>query len=114
MKLISLDNIPSEKLSHNPNIQKKAMLSAGELGNLTNFAQAIFPPGEIVAQHSHEAMDEVFFIESGQGEILIDDVNYALHPGICVVVNARETHELRNTGDRELVITYFGIELQNS
>ncbi len=90
------------------------MLTMGELGNITNFAQAVFPPGEIAYQHSHEAMEEVFFVESGRGEILIDGINYALEPGVCVVVNARETHEIRNTGDADLIVTYFGIKLQDS
>ncbi len=114
MKLVNLNDIPCEEISHNPNVKKRVMLTMGELGNITNFSQAVFPPGEIAYQHSHEAMEEVFFIESGQGEIVVDGVNYALGPGTCVVVNARETHEIRNTGDSDLVVTYFGINLQDS
>lgn len=54
-------------------------------------------------------MGEVFFVESGEGAIWIDDIVYPLLPGTCVAVEPGERHEIQNTGSGELVLTYFGI-----
>lgn len=56
-------------------------------------------------------MAEVFSVESGCGEIRINDVAYVLAPGTVAVVEPGDVHEITNTGDTELVINYFGVQL---
>lgn len=85
------------------------MLRSGDIPHLTNFAQACFPPGHIAPAHQHSDMYEVFFVEAGHGEIAIDDTVYPLTAGVCITVEPGESHEVRNTGERDLVVTYFGI-----
>jgi mannose-6-phosphate isomerase-like protein (cupin superfamily) len=109
MKLTSLNELPSEAVSHNPAICKQVMLRPGDLLHLTNFSQARFPPGQIAAAHHHPDMYEVFFVQSGHGIITINQAPYPLTPGVCVAVEPGETHEVSNTGSEDLVITYFGI-----
>jgi len=111
MKILSLTELRDQQISHNPNIKKRVMIAAGELGALTNFSQAVFPIGEIAPVHQHENMGEVFFVQSGEGEIRIDGESFKLLPGVCALVEAHEEHKLENTGDEELVITYFGISI---
>jgi mannose-6-phosphate isomerase-like protein (cupin superfamily) len=101
MKIVSLTELQDQQVPHNPNIKKRVMITRGELGKLTNFSQAIFPVGEVAEVHRHENMGEVFFVQSGEGEIRIDDASFKLLPGVCALV---EPHE-------ELVITYFGITI---
>lgn len=114
MKRIALNELPEESVSHNPAIKKKVMLRLGDLPHLTNFSQARFAPGQIAAAHAHSDMCEVFFVESGQGEICIDGTTYPLTPGVCVAVEREEMHEVRNTGSAELVLTYFGLRANSS
>jgi len=40
---------------------------------------------------------------------MVDGVNVDLVPGSCVVVETGEGHELANTGEDDLVVTYFGV-----
>src|SRR3990172_10688028 len=107
MKIIRLDEIPEEAVSHNPRVKKKIMLRAGEVSRLASFARAVFPPGEVAGAHSHERMSEVFFIESGTGIIRVDGKEYGLEKGACVAVLPGETHEVVNSGQEDLVIIYF-------
>ena len=86
------------------------MIAPGQLDFLTNFSQAVFPVGEAVEAHRHEDMAEVFFVQSGCGEIRIEDEVMQLKPGVCVLVEAEETHTLINTGTDTLIVTYFGIK----
>jgi len=111
MKIVRLKDIPSTEVSHNSAIQKRVMLCAGELGRITQFAQSVFPKGAVAKAHAHADMGEVFFVDSGTGEIIIDGTRQALEPGTCAVVGCGEVHELCNTGNTDLVITYFGVKV---
>ncbi len=109
MKILSLEQLPLRGVSHNPAIRKQVMLDNGALPHLLNFARAVFPPGEVADAHRHRDMHEVFFIDSGDGEILIDEQVHAITAGTCIVVEAGELHELRNTGSRDMVVIYFAV-----
>jgi quercetin dioxygenase-like cupin family protein len=109
MKQVSLNDLPIERVSHNASIQKKVMLRSGDLPHLINFAQATFAPGQVAPGHAHQDMCEVFFIESGTGNMCVDGIDYLLSPGTCIAVEPGEVHEVSNRGTEDLVITYFGI-----
>ena len=49
-----------------------------------------------------------FPIEDGD-DIGINGVNYELKPGVCIVVEPGEVHEVTNTGNTDLILTYFGL-----
>jgi mannose-6-phosphate isomerase-like protein (cupin superfamily) len=110
MKIVSLKQLPQQAVSHNTAIKKRVMVARGELGAVTNFSQAVFPAGEVATAHAHDDMGEVFFVLAGSGEMDVDGETFPLAPGVCVLVEAGEQHEIRNTGNGELVINYFGIE----
>ncbi|MCA9931579.1 MAG: cupin domain-containing protein, partial [Anaerolineales bacterium] len=88
------------------------MLQKGDLPHLTTFAQATFAPGQVTTLHSHTDMTEIFFVESGEGIITVEGAAYALAPGVCIVAEAGEQHQLANDGTAPLVITYFGIKVE--
>jgi quercetin dioxygenase-like cupin family protein len=111
MKITNLDRIANTQVSHNPAITKKVMLDARDLPHLTNFSQAVFAPGQVAQKHFHSDMCEVFFVETGKGTIRIGDRDYPLIKGTCVAVEAGESHEIVNNGDRDLVLTYFGLKI---
>jgi mannose-6-phosphate isomerase-like protein (cupin superfamily) len=109
MKLIKLDDTPEKASSHNARIRKRELLANGDVARITNYARAIFPPGEKADAHSHADMTEVFTVESGCGDIRIDDVAYVFSAGTTIVVEPGEVHEIINTGSTDLVVTYFGV-----
>lgn len=87
------------------------MLRLGDLPHLTNFSQARLAPGQISSAHAHADMCEVFFVESGVGAIAVNGTVYPLAAGTCVAVEAQEIHEIINTGETDLVLTYFGLRV---
>jgi mannose-6-phosphate isomerase-like protein (cupin superfamily) len=109
VKIVSLADLPKRQVSHNPEIEKKVMLEAGDLPHVTNFSQATFGPDQAASLHTHADMYEVFFVEAGEGMIRVDGEAHPLEIGTCVVVAPGEEHELINTGATGLVLTYFGI-----
>ncbi|MEL7351900.1 MAG: cupin domain-containing protein [Cyanobacteria bacterium P01_A01_bin.116] len=109
MKFTDLKTLPIEGVSHNAAIKKQVMLRMGDLAHLTNFSQARFQPGQVAEAHAHADMNEVFFVESGTGKIVIDGEPHVLSPGVCIAVMVGESHEVSNPGTEELVLTYFGL-----
>ncbi|MEA2068763.1 MAG: cupin domain-containing protein [Verrucomicrobiota bacterium] len=109
MKLIKINELPLKGVSHNPAIGKRVMVERGELGPVTSYARAVFPPGEKAGSHLHNDMAEVFTVESGCGEIRIDEVGYVFSVGTTVVVEPGEVHEIINSGNTDLIVTYFGV-----
>lgn len=111
MKIISLKHLAEEAVSHNPLIRKTVFLRRGELPHLAGFSRAVFPPGEAAGLHTHPDMCEVFLVESGVGRLRGDGVDVSLAASDCISVSPGEGHELANTGDEDLVLIYFGIEV---
>lgn len=109
MKLTTLNQLPEQSVSHNPEIKKRVMLTPHELPNISNFSQAIFTPGQIALAHAHETMYEVFYIESGEGTIRINGEDYPLTQGTCVIVEPKEIHEVINDSQNNLVMTVLGV-----
>jgi quercetin dioxygenase-like cupin family protein len=72
MKLIKLEDIPLVGVSHNPDIKKKVILEKGYIPQLMTFGQATFLPGQSVEEHSHETMFEVFYIQSGKADFVVN------------------------------------------
>jgi mannose-6-phosphate isomerase-like protein (cupin superfamily) len=113
MKIVTLDQLPLQSVSHNPEIQKRVMLKAGDVAHLTNFSQATFAPGQVASAHAHRDMVEVFFVSAGSGQALVDGQTLPLQPGSCLTIYPHERHEIANTGDVPLVLTYFGIAVDD-
>ncbi|HEY0003237.1 MAG TPA: cupin domain-containing protein [Pyrinomonadaceae bacterium] len=111
MKIISLADLPEEGVTHNPEIKKRVLLRRGDVAHLTNFTRSELLPGQAASAHSHRDMFEVFFVQSGEGLMRVDDKEYGIEAGVCVTVEPGESHEILNTGAARLVLLYFGIEV---
>ena len=109
MMSVSLNELPFEPVSHNPDIAKKVMLGNQAAPRLTNFSQAVFSPGQVAPGHFHEDMHEVFFVRRGRGLIVVDGVEHPLSADECVLVAPGEHHEVSNPYEEELGLLYFGL-----
>lgn len=109
MKISLQEKISEEEIVHNPKILKKVMIRKGEIPNITQFAKAAFPPGEIAEKHMHEDMYEVFLTEQGSGIMEINGNKIPMEPGTCITVEPGESHEVTNTGRENLIVLILGI-----
>jgi mannose-6-phosphate isomerase-like protein (cupin superfamily) len=111
MKKTSLSELPTEGVSHDPQIVKQVLLTRGDVPHLTAFSRATFSPGQTAHEHQHRDMFEVFFVLSGSGLMKIGGSEHQLESGVCILVEPGELHEISNTGASDLVLNYFGIEV---
>lgn len=110
MQFKNIAQIPEELTSHPP-VMKKVMIKKGEVPHLLQFAQVTLKKGESSGMHHHESMTEIFFIESGEGVIVQNDEIHNITKGICIITESGEMHDVQNTGDKDLVITYFNLSV---
>jgi quercetin dioxygenase-like cupin family protein len=113
LKLLNLGDLEKQPVSHTPDIFKKVMIKKGEVLNLTQFAQVVLEKGQIADAHSHQDMYEIFYIEEGEGEILINGEGNSVKKGSCVVVEPGEEHEVKNTSEGKLILLVIGLEVRS-
>jgi quercetin dioxygenase-like cupin family protein len=113
MKIISLADLPSEGVSHNPEIRKQVLLRRGDVPHLTNLSQARLAPGQSVRSHTHADLYEIFNVLSGTGTTTIDGLEHRIETGDCLLVEPGEAHTISNRGSTDLVLLYFAVEELN-
>ncbi len=109
MKRIHLDDLKEVGISHNKDIKKKVFLENGLIPKLTTFAMATFKPGQKVETHKHETMFEIFYIQSGRAEFVIQGEKLLVQEGDCVVVEPGEEHSQENPNKEDVTWLYFGV-----
>lgn len=97
--------------AHNIGV-KKILLRKGESkSNLTQIAYGSLHPGEEVAMHKHETMEEYFFFLEGNGVYRVDEENVELEKGVFVKIPANTEHAMKCTGTDKLEFFYFGVAI---
>src|SRR5258708_38991940 len=109
MKIVSLKEITVTTTFHNKVGKKKKLISKGEIDHLVQFAQVTIKAGDVVTEHKHFDLYEIFFVESGNGVIRVNGKEYTIEKGMCISIEPNEYHEVINTGRKVLKLTYFAI-----
>jgi mannose-6-phosphate isomerase-like protein (cupin superfamily) len=63
---------------------------------------ASVPPGGLSGEHLHTRTEEIYFVVSGRGEVLLNGTPQPVRPGSVVLTGIGSTHGLRNTGTTDL------------
>lgn len=109
MKITHINDLPEVGVSHNLEIKKKLILDKGYIPSLTTFAQATFKPGQTVDTHAHKTMFEVFYIEKGQAEFIVEGNKMVLTAGDSITIEPDEKHSQSNPFAEDVTWLYFGI-----
>lgn len=109
MKITRLENIENTKTNHKGNILKQVLIGKGEIPNVMMFSKATFKPNQKVEMHKHDTMFEVFYVQSGKAEFVINDIKHLVETGDCITVAPGELHSQSNPFDEDVTWLYFGI-----
>lgn len=110
MKIVSLENLEEVITSHKVG-KKKIMIKNGDVPHITQFSQVRLTPGEIVEEHAHPDMYEIFLTQEGEAIMNINGKEYKVTPGVCLTVEPGEKHETKVTGDKNLVQLIIGVQV---
>lgn len=111
MKKTSLSQIFEEGVSHDKTIKKKVIAKKGDIPHIPQIAQAILKPGNRVKQHSHSDLYEVFYIESGEVQVKVNNQENTLKAGDIITIEPNDIHEFENKSEVDVKMFYFGIEI---
>jgi len=79
---------------------------AGGSGRLT-IGRSHWPAGGAGKPHAHEGWEEMFYVLSGEGELLAGGELYALRPGVVVCVPERVPHCVAAVGKDGLEMIFL-------
>ncbi|PQJ73425.1 cupin domain-containing protein [Polaribacter butkevichii] len=113
MKLTHTNSLPEIGVSHNTDIKKKVFIEKGVVPQLMMFGSATFKPGQAVETHKHDTMYEVFYIQSGKAEFIVNNKKMILISGDCITIEQGELHSMSNPFSKNVTWVYFGIATDN-
>lgn len=67
-------------------------------------AEATVAPGAATAAHHHLRAEEIYLVTAGRGLLRIGAEEREVGPGDCAAIPPGSVHQLRNTGDEDLVV----------
>jgi len=85
----------------------KILMSADmqpDVEGFTLIVATLAPNGGCTDVHSHESSGELMVFMSGSGKAWLDDVEYALKPGVAMYAPPGVSHKTMNTGEEPLMI----------
>lgn len=111
MKISNLSSISTSPTSHNQSILKKVIAKNGDIPHITQIAQATLKPGDKVEAHAHKDLYEVFYIETGECEVIVNDKSQHLLTGDVITIEPGDEHEFVNNSGNSMTMFYFGAEV---
>ena len=69
-----------------------------------SLAEATIAPGTATTAHFHRASEELYLVTAGRGLLRIDTEQREIEAGNCAVIPPGAVHQLRNTGETDLVV----------
>ena len=78
----------------------------------TNWAyvdHVVLAPGASVGKHSHNGIEEVYYVMNGTGQVSVNDEKEPIGPGDALPVQAHEMHGFENNGTEPLELIVIGV-----
>jgi mannose-6-phosphate isomerase-like protein (cupin superfamily) len=75
--------------------------------NRLNVTQVRIHPGETVPAHTHRDEDQVYYVATGSGYVILDGVRTEVSAGSSVLIPLGTEHEITNTGSEPLDYVFF-------
>jgi len=72
-----------------------------------NLTHVRIHPGETVPRHTHPDEDQVYFVVTGTGVVVLDGERTAVSAGSSVLIPIGTEHEFTNTGNVPLDYVFF-------
>ena len=115
MKIIRFHDVNEVPASHenlgDPGVMKRILFQRDDLfaGRIQMINWATLLPGKSFRTHFHEDMQEVFLMMADGAIAWVDGKEIILSRGDALVVDAKETHEMKNQGIASIDYIVLGI-----
>jgi quercetin dioxygenase-like cupin family protein len=95
------------KSSHHGKLKKVIFIGSEMTSAVTQVAYVELLAGEIIEEHLHDSMEEVFLVLDGNCEFCLDGVSQRLIKGSVIKIAPKIKHKLKALTETKLY--YFGV-----
>ena len=109
--------IESEKIPFSPYAKGvsniKRILEQKTVGSkrFTGFGLLEIPPGGVFPQHTHPDREEIYYVLSGSGTIMIEDKDISAKEGLTIYVPGEFPHGMKNTTDKPMTVLFVHVQV---
>jgi mannose-6-phosphate isomerase-like protein (cupin superfamily) len=72
----------------------------------------LIPQGSSLGYHRHDLQEEIYYVMSGQGRVIVNHETADIASGDALPVRLRETHGFENASQQDLELLVIGIALE--
>jgi mannose-6-phosphate isomerase-like protein (cupin superfamily) len=109
--------IESDKIPFSPypkgtaNIKRIAEQKTVGCKRFTGFGLLEIPPGGVFPEHTHPDREEIYYVLSGSGTIIVEDKEISAKEGLAVYVSGEHPHGIRNQTDKPLTVLFVHVQI---
>jgi quercetin dioxygenase-like cupin family protein len=104
---VNISDIEFTKSSHNGQLKKVIFIGTEMTSAVTQVAYTELFAGEIIEEHLHDSMEEVFLVLEGNCEFCLDGVSQVLMKDSVIKIAPKIKHKLKALTETKLY--YFGV-----
>jgi len=76
---------------------------------IAGFGLIEVPPAGLFGPHAHEEREEIYYVLSDSGSIVVGEEEIPAREGLTLYVSGEDQHGLRNRGDRPLLVAFVTV-----
>ena len=76
---------------------------------IAGFGLIEVPPGGVFGPHQHPEREEIYYVLSGTGSIVVGDKEMPLEEGLTLYFSGEDSHGLKNEGDEILTVIFVTV-----
>ncbi|MCX8183639.1 MAG: cupin domain-containing protein [Crenarchaeota archaeon] len=76
---------------------------------ISGFGLIHVPPGGSFGPHEHPEREEIYYVLSNSGTLIIGNEEIPVKEGLTLYVSGEEPHGLRNQGDKPLLVVFITV-----
>jgi quercetin dioxygenase-like cupin family protein len=110
MNFVNISEIEFTESSHACKLKKVIFRDSEMMSSVTQVAYAELLEGEIIEEHLHDSMEEVFLVLDGNCEFCLDGIPQVLVKDSVVKIAPKIKHKLKALTETKLY--YFGVSIK--
>ena len=76
---------------------------------IAGFGLIEVPPGGVFGPHKHPEREEIYYVLSNSGSIVVGDEEIPAREGLTLYVSGEDPHGMKNQGDEPLLVIFITV-----